>query len=303
MIHVLNGDSTLSVFKNTELYHPQKTFTFREILSEGPVSFALNSQSRANFLSQLTGKPADYKTLVEQEIAGLLEAAENEDVTLWFEHDLICQINLVYLLTRLKEVAKQNVYLICIDRHPSVERFRGLGQLEAAQLQKLETRAMLLNDHEFDAALDVWSKYSNADQLPVNDLVNNDFGQLIFLRNALVAHVERFPSTQNGLNRIEQQMVSYINTGIKEKHKLVKLMMGADLTYGLTAEIVERTFERISILLSFNNERMFTLNKEGQQVFAEKQDFLSMYHVVLPVAGSDTAAYRFNRVSRRLEKQ
>jgi Domain of unknown function (DUF1835) len=60
---------------------------------------------------------------------------EYERVVLWFEHDPHDQLVLARLLSVLAEhTLPAALELICIDHHPDVRRFVGLGQLQPAAL-------------------------------------------------------------------------------------------------------------------------------------------------------------------------
>ena len=60
-------------------------------------------------------------------------AGREDEVVLWFEHDLFDQAILVFLLARLRELAPDRTSLICIGSHPDHAEFRGLGQLTGAR--------------------------------------------------------------------------------------------------------------------------------------------------------------------------
>jgi hypothetical protein len=68
----------------------------------------------------------------------LAAAHHYQRVVLWFEHDSYDQLVLARCLSRLAEGPLPDcLELICIDRHPDVPRFNGLGQLEPAALAGL----------------------------------------------------------------------------------------------------------------------------------------------------------------------
>ena len=70
------------------------------------------------------------------------EAADADEICLWFEHDLYDQSALVELLARLDASGAApsllpRMRLVTLDGHPSVERFVGLGQLRPDALPDL----------------------------------------------------------------------------------------------------------------------------------------------------------------------
>ena len=101
MLHILNGDATANILKKTDL--SGELLPWREALVTGPTPGGLPfdewTNLRANHLSE------DYEKSFDECKASLLNQEEilrtfskHEEVVLWFEHDLFCQINLIYLL-------------------------------------------------------------------------------------------------------------------------------------------------------------------------------------------------------------
>src|SRR5687767_11293376 len=142
MLHIHNGDSTAGTLR--EFGFPGEHKAFQEVLMEGPTPSGLSHdewlQVRAQFLAgsydlKLEKCSADLR---EQE-SWLRGFSTHEEAILWFEHDLFCQINLIYLLDWFSKqsLGKTRLSLICVDKFPGVEDFRGLGQLTGEQLASL----------------------------------------------------------------------------------------------------------------------------------------------------------------------
>ena len=133
MIHIHNGDSIANVARRAGI--PGRHLPFRETLISGPVRPNLGAQEwieeRARFLSEHYGENLlrVRNELLEQEQT-LDRAREEEEVVLWFEHDLFCLINLLYLLSR---------FLLQASRFPSTRN--GLGEVEQRALAGIEAGA------------------------------------------------------------------------------------------------------------------------------------------------------------------
>jgi hypothetical protein len=108
MLHIHNGDSTAGKMKGAGL--PGEHFAFREALATGPAPRGLPPDewfaTRANYLAD--GVALDVED-VKKELSGaddvLRDASGHDEIILWFEHNLFCQINLIYLLNRLSNQA------------------------------------------------------------------------------------------------------------------------------------------------------------------------------------------------------
>ena len=101
MLHILNGGSTEETLRLTDV--DGEFFSFRDALIDGPTPANVDAATwrhvRAEHLS--SGYGADFeeceKSLLEQEQT-LNSSSAHDEVVLWFEHDLFCQLNLLYLL-------------------------------------------------------------------------------------------------------------------------------------------------------------------------------------------------------------
>ncbi|MEO6726582.1 MAG: DUF1835 domain-containing protein [Blastocatellia bacterium] len=142
MLHIHNGDSTANTMR--EAGFPGEHFAFREALATGPTPQGLSTDDwiavRADYLAEQVELDA---AKIKQEMAAmdatLASLANHEEVILWFEHDLFCQINMVYLLDRFarQETLPACLSLICIGEFPGIANFSGLGQLTAEQMASL----------------------------------------------------------------------------------------------------------------------------------------------------------------------
>ena len=101
MLHIHNGDSSANIAKQSSL--PGEHLAWRESLITGPTPAGVGGNEwrsvRAQHLSKAYGVNLQEceRGLLDQE-KKLSSFAEHEEVVLWFEHDLFCQTNLLYLL-------------------------------------------------------------------------------------------------------------------------------------------------------------------------------------------------------------
>ncbi len=104
MLHIHNGDSVATSGRRANL--PGRHLPFREAMIAGPVQGSLSHvdflEQRARFLAESYDQKLlrVRNELLEQE--QVIDGARHEDeVVLWFEHDLFCLVHLIYLLGRL----------------------------------------------------------------------------------------------------------------------------------------------------------------------------------------------------------
>ena len=160
---------------------------------------------------------------------------EDDEVVLWFEHDLFCQTNLIYLLSWLGErrTANTKLSLICIGEFPGLPNFRGLGELNPEQMASLFDKRHEVSQAEKALATAAWQAYCSPDPTAIQAFLQTDTSAMPFLRRALELHLERFPFVSNGLGRIENRTLEFINEGARSFGELFPRFGDAEPTYGL----------------------------------------------------------------------
>jgi hypothetical protein len=66
------------------------------------------------------------------------------------------------------------------------------------------------------AASAAWSAYTSEDPTALNRFLNADTADFPFLRDGLLLHASRFPSTRNGLGEVERRAVEGIEAGLTD---------------------------------------------------------------------------------------
>jgi hypothetical protein len=238
MLHIHNGDSSANIAKHSSL--SGEHLAWRESLVTGPTPSGLSVAEwrsvRAQHLSESYGIDLNEceQGLIDQE--NKLEAfRENEEVVLWFEHDLFCQTNLLYLLNWFsqQDFGKTKLSLICIGEFPGKENFRGLGELNAEQMASLFPGRSRVTSKQLQLATTAWQAYCSSNPTDVEKVIQTDTSPLPFLGAALGAHLRRFPSTRNGLGRIENKGLEIIESGSKSFMEMFPRFSSTEPIYGL----------------------------------------------------------------------
>jgi hypothetical protein len=238
MLHIHNGDSATNVAKQTAL--PGEHFAFREALISGPTPAEFKDSDwqlvRARHLSE--GYGADLTEVLNdlsQQEEKLWSFPEHEEVVLWFEHDLFCQLHLIYLLDWFaqQQMGKTKLSLVCIGEFPGRENFRGLGELTPPEFASLFPVRQQVTSVQLEQATAAWSAYCSPDPANIETLLKSDTSALPFLNAALRAHLERFPSTTNGLSRIEKCALQFVHDGVSTFSDLFRRFGDKEPVYGL----------------------------------------------------------------------
>ena len=237
MLHIHNGDSTAGTARKAGI--SGEHIAWREALVCGPTPGGLPESEfieiRANHLAE------EYEVPVEKCRAELREQHEaianfpaHDEVVLWFEHDLFCQIHLIYLLDWFsqRDLGKTKLSLVSIDEFPGVKIFHGLGELNETQLSSLLPGRKAITPGQLELGSRAWRAYSSANAAELIRLMETDLSALPFLREALRKHLLRFPSTRNGLGRIENLGLDLVAAGYPRFKSLFPAFMRREPQYG-----------------------------------------------------------------------
>jgi len=221
-LHVTNGDCAAGTLR-TFLTDP--VLVTCDVLHDGPAPLVDGDawyDTRARFLADGFGAAFDEtRAGLERFDRVVAEALPDREIVLWFEHDLFDQLLLIQTLDAMvrdtrpaaasgasasvSETSRGDVSLICIDRFPGVERFVGLGQLNAEQLASLYPSRRRVTAGQFGLAREAWRAFRSDNPQGLlalfTRLNTNGAAALPFLPDAIHRLFEEYPATSNGLSR------------------------------------------------------------------------------------------------------
>ena len=280
MIHFHSGDVVTSLARRAGV--PGRHVPFRETLISGPVRPSLGThewvEERARFLAEHYGENLlrVRNELLEQEQA-LDRARDEEEVVLWFEHDLFCLVHLLYLLTRLSKC-----------RHLSlIWSARPLGAEEEEDIFKLFDARAAVAPAMLNATALAWQSYTSEDATDLNRMLDAGFVDFPFLREGFVLHASRFPSLRNGLGEVEQRALAGIDAGATDFMSLFARFDQAPPRFGFGDGEFLRHLRRLAscavpmiTITEAENETpskaRFALTPVGKSVLEAKEDFIEL---------------------------
>ncbi|HXD33447.1 MAG TPA: hypothetical protein VN643_20155 [Pyrinomonadaceae bacterium] len=251
MLNIHNGDSTAGTARNAPI--PGAHLAFREALVAGPTPANLEKgewrKLRAAHLSSAYGGSwEEAQRDLERLEAALASSHLHDEVVLWFEHDLFCQINLLYLLDwfAARDVGKTKLSLIFIGEFPGRPDFRGLGELEPMELASLFDSRHEITEAEMQLATAAWKAYCSPDPTALEEFLKRDTAAMPFLKPALLSHLARFPSVRNGLGRVEECSLTIVNEGHKRFGDLFRCFIDKAGVYGFGDSQVYLSLQQLS---------------------------------------------------------
>lgn len=326
MLHIHNGDASAGTAKNARI--PGEHLAWREALVCGPAPAGLSAAEFRQLRAQHLAESYDIKVAECEGELGRQEKAlegfgDHEEVMLWFEHDLFCQVHLVYLLNWFaqRDRGATKLSLICIDRFPGMDDFRGLGQLNEQQMESLLPQRREVSEAQLQLGENAWAAYSSSTPASLEDLISAKTDALPFLKAAFAKHLERFPSVRNGLGRIENVLLELITAGPQNFKSLFSAFLQREPIYGFGDTQIFLHLKRLAnanpALLTMSNagndlthssqfaETSFEITEQGRRLLNGEEDFVSLNGIDLWLGGvhlqGKKAAWRWNDAAKTLE--
>jgi hypothetical protein len=248
-------------------------------------------EHRARFLADAFGSLMGFTAA--QSLARLrdeeqrLDAARFRDrVVLWFEHDSHDQLILARVLAHFADGSLPGrLELICIDRHPSVERFLGLGQLEPEALAPLWPGRTAVTRAQLELGRAIWAALRRDDPRELQAIAATGTPALPLAAPALRRHLRELPGAGDGLSLTQRLILRILADGgplsigrlFAPLQRLDPLPFLGDLGF---LHIVEQMAPTGTLTIAPGDKpfaRMAAIMDIGRDVLAGRTDFLSLH--------------------------
>jgi hypothetical protein len=179
---------------------------WRDILMEGPAAPAPGSpefwERRTRYVARFLGiDPDAYLGVVRQQADGLRMARNEDEVVLWFDADLFCVANLLFLLDWFATTPAPTLSLV----------MAGPGGLTAG-LDEAFARRRRLGSPDLARGAEAWRAFADPDPRAIERWLGPDAASLPVLAPALRAHLRRFPSAASGLSEVEATVLARLGS-------------------------------------------------------------------------------------------
>ncbi|WP_295119933.1 DUF1835 domain-containing protein [uncultured Chitinophaga sp.] len=278
-LHVLNGDATLEVFRKSGI--PGDILVCREMMCEGKAPVAANisaffAERSAHLHEQYGIDPRNYEESIKQELLKLQQAGEYDEVVLWFEFDVFCQINLLFILWLLRqlEVKLPVVSLVSINHHPEVPNFKGFGVLLPHHYPPLFEQRVVLKEEDWQLALDAWDVYTGGDPEKMNNIRYRPAGNLPYLAEALQAQLQRLPFTGDGLNAIQRFFLQHLQLGCAPWYNLYNRFWNELKIYGFGDFQLDMITQRMRDAGVMEGSEQFCITALGKEILNNEENYM-----------------------------
>jgi len=303
ILHITNGDITTNCLK--KLNFPGSFITWREMLSEGKTTSDIGSESfwknRFEFLK--TSYNISKKNFIDytlKEYRNLCKEKKQDEIVLWFEQDLFCQINMLAVISWLKRYRKgYQISLVCSEK--GFEKTQGLSQLSSVQIQQQYKNRIELKQDDIEYADYIWQLYCSNSPLRLETVYKfNPMSPFKHLVTAIEAHLQRFPSIENGLNKIENTILRTAeNRLITSENQLISQLMNEEEVYGFGEVQYEHHLKSLNKLFtSFNPVK---LSSKGRRVLENQINFYGQIrNDISYLGGSKKYSFLYQNETKKL---
>ena len=279
ILHITNGDFTTN--RIHKLNFKGDIITWREMLCEGKTPVDVGSENfwktRFYFLkSSYKISKQKFIDYTVKEYRNLCNQKEQDEIVLWFEYDLFCQINMLAIISWLKRYRKdRQISLIYSGKTDNQEKLFGLNELTNSQLKELYKKRTQLTKDDIEYADYIWQLFCSDSPLQLENAhkisSNSTFS---YLEKAIKSHLLRFPSIENGLNHIENNILKTAkNNQFTSKELFVGNLLVDQENYGFSDIQYFNKLNQLKKL--FNSFNPVKLNKIGKQILHNQTNYYS----------------------------
>jgi hypothetical protein len=203
MLHITNGDSAAERIRAAGI--AGTILPWRDVLHEGPVPGGLPlerlSAVRADYIASLGWGPVEevHRQFAERDRA-LMASAHQDEVVLWFEHDLYDQLQLIQLLDWFADHPHPRLTLINPAEY--------LGSIDEEHARELFQARQPVTPGQLALGRWAWDAFRSNDPRHVETvLYADDADELPHLPEALYRLLEEYPVVGTGLSRSDEQIL------------------------------------------------------------------------------------------------
>jgi hypothetical protein len=162
--HILTGDCLAETFKSSGI--SGEVIICRECFVEGPVNASTEErfwEARAQYLSAGSANEKEfYYRSVKSEFDRISDIQPTDEVNLWFEHDLFCQINYWFIVARLAQQGCRNVFRVQ-PLAKSDRVWEGFGGHNTEDLSLCFANRARFAKGDFTLGANLWTAYRESD--------------------------------------------------------------------------------------------------------------------------------------------
>ncbi len=271
-VHILNGDSTADIIKDSGV--SGDLIIWREMLCEGPLSNHVGHDEfwglrYAYFENELKVSKLDYYDKVIKQLIPIEDLTHFDEVVLWFEYDLFCQVNLMGLCTYLLNYYSKSLtyYLVCVGQEKNSESLLTLSDYSPATYLRLYEERVKLSRYDLLFAKECWEQYVKNNNQELKGFNFKKNGKFKYFHLAMNQHLKRFPESSK-LNQIDKKILETIQSNEFSERDILKELLiwqRKETVYGFGDLQYAMYLEKLHPFYDIKNNIYF-LNQKGKTI-------------------------------------
>ncbi|MBC7901240.1 MAG: DUF1835 domain-containing protein, partial [Saprospiraceae bacterium] len=146
---------------------------------------------RSSFLGKTYGdSDHSYSKNVANEFRKLQDLQTGDEVNLWFEHELFCQVNMWFCLSQL-EGAAADVYRVQPQVDSESDKWKGFGDASADDLKPCFAERKKFSDEDIRLGTELWDAYRTNDHARLKNLAEQKSPCFLYLKEVCEAAIEK----------------------------------------------------------------------------------------------------------------
>jgi hypothetical protein len=207
---ITNGDTAAERMREARIN--DEILCWRDILHEGPVpkteTLEELGEIRVDFLvDRGWGDPDEIRGAFDERHAIMRNLADYAEITLWFEHDLYDQLQLLQILDFLRHHSELH------DRISLIQAGNFIATETPSRLKMHLKIKRPISPMQFTLAEVAWDAFCSPTPENWSALLSYDTAALPFLRHSILRHMEEYPAPVSGLTRTEAFILEMVYTG------------------------------------------------------------------------------------------
>lgn len=302
-LHITNG-TNLTAYLN-DLGYKGQFLTWQEMLCEGPTTEEVDSEHfiklRKEFLLDfydIEMNEAEFK----KELDLLNHPEIFQKVILWFEYDLFCHINLLAIISLLKQKKIDcPLYLVCSGRVKGEKDLKALSELQPEQLHQHFEKKISLSADDVDLITSLWRIYCGKDHNLFKPFIVKR-SSFPYLSSCLKAHLQRFPDSITGLSTLEMHTLKMIaNQKVKSRRHLLGYILNFQGYYGFNTLQINQMIDTLDLFYT-EEENQMILNRAGHEAIDKQRNFSTEMTTALQYGGVKKIGFQFDQPQNKLIK-
>ena len=269
-IHIVNGDVVVPILTGSGI--EGDIIVWREMLCDGPISGEVGGdefwKKRLNYFEkEFDVSKLEYFDNTIKELLKLEDLSNYNELVMWFEFDLFCQVNLMALSTFLyKNFRKTITYnLVCSGKVKGNDKLHSLTDFSPEDFKELYNTKLKVNKTDLEYAKKCWEAYSknNIEKITAFDFSENN--KFSYFEPAIKQHLKRF-QTKNGLNEIQNKILELIDSSALTANDIVRdllIWQHKETIYGFGDMQYFSYLKKLSDFVQISEEKYF-LNASGK---------------------------------------